>query len=235
MTKTLTYRFLFYVTGLLVLALGLTLNTKAGLGVSPIISVSFSISEITGYNFGNMTLALYCVFVLIQMTVHLFHGLKTRHTHSPLKVILLMDFLQIPLSIVFTRFLNMFAATIPDLSSLGVQPAVELSIRFVILIAAIICTGIGAAMSLNMRLIPNPGDGIVQTIADAIHKNVGFTKNLFDLTNIAITVSLSLIFTGHIVGVGVGTILAMIGVGRTIAVFNHFTYSKMHILAVAGH
>lgn len=233
MTKTLTYRFLFYITGLLVLALGLTLNTKAGLGVSPIISVSFSISEISGYNFGNMTLVLYCVFVVIQLLVHLYAGLKSTNTHASLKVVLLMDFLQIPLSIVFTRFLNMFTSAIPDLSSLGLAPAAELSIRFTILICAIICTGIGAAMSLNMRIIPNPGDGIVQTIADAIHKNVGFTKNLFDLTNIAITVSLSLIFTGHIVGVGVGTILAMIGVGRTIAVFNHFTYSKMHILAVA--
>lgn len=235
MTKTLTYRFLFYITGLLVLALGLTLNTKAGLGVSPIISVSFSISEIFGYNFGNMTLVLYCLFVVIQMLFHLFQGLKTRSKRASLKVTLLMDFLQIPLSIVFTRFLNVFAATIPDLSTLGVQPAVEMSIRFIILVCAIICTGIGAAMSLNMRLIPNPGDGIVQTIADAIHKNVGLTKNFFDLTNIAITTSLSLFFTGHIVGIGIGTILAMIGVGRTIAVFNHFTYAKMHMLAAAGH
>lgn len=233
MKKAQTHRFIFYVVGLLILALGLTLNTKAGLGVSPIISVSFSISEISGYNFGNMTLVLYCVFVVIQLLVHLHGGLKSSHARASLKVVLLMDFLQIPLSIVFTRFLNVFAAAIPDLSSLGLAPAAELSIRFAILICAIVCTGIGAAMSLNMRIIPNPGDGIVQTIADAIHKNVGFTKNLFDLTNIAITVSLSLIFTGHIVGVGVGTILAMIGVGRTIAVFNHFTYSKMHTLAAA--
>ena len=36
---------------------------------------------------------------------------------------------------------------------------------------------------------------------------------------------------GHLIGIGVGTILAMIGVGRTIAVFNHFTYDKMKQLA----
>lgn len=30
---------------------------------------------------------------------------------------------------------------------------------------------------------------------------------------------------------GIGTILAMIGVGRTIAVFNHFTHAKMKELA----
>ena len=86
-------------------------------------------------------------------------------------------------------------------------------------------------MSLNMRIIPNPGDGIVQAIADTIHKSVGFTKNCFDLTNITITIILSFVFAGHLVGVGIGTVLAMIGVGRTIAVFNHFTYRKTKVLA----
>ena len=40
------YRWTFYILGMLVLALGLTLNTKAGLGVSPIISIAFAVSEI---------------------------------------------------------------------------------------------------------------------------------------------------------------------------------------------
>lgn len=63
------------------------------------------------------------------------------------------------------------------------------------------------------------------------HKSVGFTKNCFDLTNITITIILSFVFAGHLVGVGIGTVLAMIGVGRTIAVFNHFTYRKTKVLA----
>ena len=42
---------------------------------------------------------------------------------------------------------------------------------------------------------------------------------------------MSLIFAGHLVGIGVGTVLAVIGVGRTIAVFNHFTYDRMIRLA----
>ena len=53
MKKTNIYRGFFYLGGLLVLALGIILNTKAGLGVSPIISVSYSISTILKSNFGN--------------------------------------------------------------------------------------------------------------------------------------------------------------------------------------
>ena len=44
-TKENGYRALVYILGLLVLAMGLTLNTKAGLGVSPIISISYAVSE----------------------------------------------------------------------------------------------------------------------------------------------------------------------------------------------
>ena len=142
-----------------------------------------------------------------------------------------MDLLQIPLSIVFTRFLNVFSALIPNLYSDEDSTVGGLAVRVIILGIAIVLTGIGAAMSLNMRIVPNPGDGIVQAIADTVHKSVGFTKNCFDLTNITITIVLSFVFAGHLVGVGVGTILAMIGVGRTIAVFNHFTYEKMKQMA----
>ncbi len=41
-----------YLLGMLVLALGITLNTLTGLGVSPIISVAWCFSQITGLNLG---------------------------------------------------------------------------------------------------------------------------------------------------------------------------------------
>lgn len=53
MNKKMVNRIIIYVAGLLVLALGIILNTEAWLGVSPIISVSYSISQINGFNFGN--------------------------------------------------------------------------------------------------------------------------------------------------------------------------------------
>ena len=59
MNKKMVNRIIIYVAGLLVLALGIILNTKAGLGVSPIISVSYSISQINGFNFGNTKILLF--------------------------------------------------------------------------------------------------------------------------------------------------------------------------------
>lgn len=245
MKKTLFYRWFFYLAGLFVLALGITLNTKAGLGVAPIISVSYSISTILNRNFGNMTLLLYSLFVLVEILLHtlrFFQNGSTARKNQPgnhvtskkeLAALLLKDALQFPLSLVFTRFLNIFSAWIPTCESAGTQTFYGSSVgRFCVLLFAIILTGIGAAMSLNMRIIPNPGDGIVQAISDCIGKSVGFTKNCFDLTNVTITTCVGLLFAGKLIGIGIGTVLAVIGVGRTVAVFNHFCMEKM--AAAAG-
>ncbi len=112
MTKQMVYRLMIYLSGLLILALGLTLNTKAGLGVSAIISVSYCISLVLQLNFGDVTLGLYVVFVIIEMILH---GIALKKQKS-LKKTLVMDVLQIPLSIVFTGLLNLYGAFLPDLS-----------------------------------------------------------------------------------------------------------------------
>ena len=234
MKHAAVYRWAFYLLGLLVLAAGLTLNTKAGLGVSAIISVSSSISEVFGFSFGNTTLGLYSVFIVIEIILHTIRDRNyEKNTAEALKnagrrnrkLVLLMDILQLPLSIVFTRFLNLFSAVIPDFALGG------MAVRVLVLLTAIAFTGIGAAMSLNMRIIPNPGDGIVQAIADCVHKEVGFTKNCVDVVNILISTSIGLIFAGHLAGVGIGTVLAVVGVGRVIAVFNRLFYDRMNRLA----
>ena len=233
MKKSSVLRVIFYVAGLLILALGIILNTKSGLGVSPIISVSYSISSILNMNFGNMTFILYTVFVIIEMLLHTARNHRETEEESAalkpaakksLPLILGMDLLQLPLSLVFTRFMNLFSAWIP-------APSHGVLSQFMVLVAGIICTGIGAAMSLDMRIIPNPGDGIVQAIADCIHKPVGFTKNCFDLLNICITISVSLIFAHKLIGVGVGTVVSVLGVGRVIALFNHLFMKKMTDIA----
>lgn len=233
MKKNMFLRIIFYVAGLLILALGIILNTKSGLGVSPIISVAYSIATIGGFNFGNITFLLYSVFVVIEIFLHIFrnrryskedNGAIAPAAHRDLKLVLLMDLLQLPLSLVFTRFMNLFSALLPSPDNMAS--------RLLVLAAGIILTGIGAAMSLNMRIIPNPGDGIVQAISDCVGKSVGLTKNCFDLFNICLTTSIGLIFAHKLIGIGLGTVVAVLGVGRVIAVFNHLFMKKM--TAAAG-
>ena len=122
MKKNLFLRIVFYVAGLLILALGIILNTKSGLGVSPIISVAYSITTIGGFNFGNITFLLYSAFVVVEIVLHIFRnhrysgeagGAIAPAAHRNLKLVLVMDLLQLPLSLVFTRFMNLFSALLP--------------------------------------------------------------------------------------------------------------------------
>ena len=229
MKKENVYRGGFYLAGLLLLALGLTCNTQTGLGVSPIISVSYCIASVWDLNFGDITFLQYSCFVILQMILHAIRDRRLRRQGMrpaySLKRMLLTDLLQLPLSLVFTRFLNLFDLWIPDFSG---SPIPE---RLLALLAAMVLTGVGAAMSLNMRLIPNPGDGIVQTLADFTGKSVGLAKNCFDALNIAAAILLGLLWTGRLAGVGVGTVCAVIGIGRVVALFNRLYKSKITALA----
>lgn len=228
MKHTKLFRGLFYGLGLLILALGLTLNTKTGLGTSAIISVPYSISVIWNLNFGNVTLVVYLIFITAQLLLHCIPYRKQVQTGKPAanrRRLLLFDLLQFPLSLLFTRFLNFFSSIFPGCE------AAPIPLRLLILALAITLTGIGAAMSLDMRLVPNPGDGIVQAIADTAGKNIGFTKNCFDLANITVTAAISLLLTQRLVGIGIGTVAAVLGVGRIIALYHRICGRQIRILA----
>ena len=197
---------------MVLLALGLTLNTKTGLGASAIVSIPFTLSEGTGLDFGDLTLVEYCVLVAAQFVVK---GKKRTW----------VDLLQLVVSLVFTRFLNIFKAAIPYES--GFLPA-----DIALLVVAIILTGVGAAMTVDMQLVPNPGDGIVHSLAQRFGKELGLCKNLFDVGCVATSLVLGLAFGDPLLGIGLGTILSMVGVGRSIAVFNGLC--KPRLLAMAG-
>ena len=220
------WRWGIYLVGMVILAVGLTLNTKTGLGVSAILSVAFAASEIWLLNFGNIALVLYALFVVVQMILHLACE-KTRGGRK-IGAVLLLDALQFPLSLGFTRVMNLVSAWIPVLRDAYAGVFLGSFVgRVLVLLLAVILTGIGAAMTLNMRLVPNPADGIVQTLAEATGKKVGFTKNWFDLLNVCVNLILGFVFAGGIVGVGLGTVVAALGTGRVIALVNRVCGAQM--------
>ena len=100
-----------------------------------------------------------------------------------------------------------------------------------VLVLAIAATGVGAALTLDVKLVPNPGDGIVQALADLVQKETGFMKNCFDFGCISVTAVLSLTMVGGLVGLGFGTVLAMIGVGRTISIYHRIVGNRITSLS----
>jgi uncharacterized protein len=205
------YRGSMYCIGLLILALGIVLNAKTGLGVSSIISIPYSISHIFGVNLGNATLCVYILFVFGQMLIR---GKEFRA----------FDLLQIPMSVVFSRVINVFNDMITINSN-------ELFVNLLLLAAAIMLTGIGMAISVKMNFVPNAADGLAQAIGERIGKDLGAGKNILDVACVLITLVIGLTFAGKVTGIGLGTLAAMLGVGRSAALFNMFFEEKMLALA----
>ena len=202
-------RVLFYLIGQILLATGLTLSTKVNLGVSPILSIAYCASVITGRAIGDTSLIVYIICIIAEIVLHARQDMQPEQR----KKVFILDLLQLPLSLVFTRVMNLFARFIPT-------PSGTLFLRIPLLILAIVCVGVGAAMTLDMRLIANPADGIVQVISDVSGMKLGLTKNIVDISCVILTAIASFILAHRIIGIHVGTLLAMFGTGRVIAVFN---------------
>lgn len=196
-------RFLLYIIGMIILALGLSLSTKLSLGVSALTAFPFMISNIYNLNFGDVTLVYYVVLIIIQVIIHL-----CRRQYKNI----LSDVSQLILSVIFTRVLNIFGVIIPEFDNLIV--------RIILYIVSTLFVGIGASLTIDTKGIPNPCDGIVATISEALNKNLGNTKNVLDFLSVILTCIVSYVLASKIVGIGIGTILSMLFVGRVIFYFN---------------
>ncbi len=220
MTRQRLNRYCFYGLGVILLSAGITLNTKTAFGVSPLISLPYSIAEIWHLSFPFMTLVLYTFFVALQFV------LKGKNRQ-------LKDILQIPLSVVFSLLLDVFSKwydVMLDVTGIGMNSIFS---RAVLLVIAVAMTGIGASMMISMNLIPNPADGLAHTVGMVTGKGLGTGKNIIDFSSVAITCLVGIISSGRLVGVGIGTVVGMIGVGRCIAAFNFLFHHRM--MTAIGH
>lgn len=206
------WRISFYLMGLVILSIGLTLNTKSNLGVSPIISVPFSISNILNLNFATVTFIVYTGFVLLQFII--------KGKNRDIK-----DIFQIPFSLLFGILLNFFGGVL-DFHPTTIWQS------WLLLFGAIISTAVGVSMLISMKLISNPADALAQAVGDLFKKDLGFGKNVLDITCVCVTCTIGLVLSNKIVGIGIGTLICMIAVGRVIAVFNKIF--KEGMLKLAG-
>ncbi|ETP72865.1 putative membrane protein [Lachnospiraceae bacterium JC7] len=214
-------RITIYCIGMIILAMGLTLNAQTHLGVAPVMSMPYSLSVILGKDYGNVTLIVYVIFVFIEILIHLY--LKQHRD-------IIVDLFQIAFSLVFTRFLNIFKDRCPDfLTDLSGSVWGSMPSRILFLGLGIVLTGVGAAMMLNSRIIPNPADGMVQAFSDLTKKDIGLVKNCLDAVCVSITCVMSFTLSGSLVGIGIGTLLSLIGVGRVIATYNRLVLSPLPV------
>lgn len=196
--KRFILRLLIFCAGLVVLSLGIDLNTKTQLGISPINSVPFNVHKLTGLPLWVCIYALYLLFILMQW-------LLLKKDFHP------VQFLQIGTSFVCSILIQFFDDRLPLLTTPVSQ--------YLVLVLAVVLTAIGSALTAGMHLTPNPGEGAAVAIGKAMKKDFALGKNVLDLGCVVASVAITLIFAGKIMNIGIGTLVSMLFTGRVVKLF----------------
>ena len=197
--KRFILRLLIFCAGLVVLSLGIDLNTKTQLGISPINSVPFNVHKLTGLPLWVCVYVLYLLFILMQW-------LLLKKDFHP------VQFLQIGTSFVCSILIQFFDDRLPLLTTPVSQ--------YLVLVLAVVLTAIGSALTAGMHLTPNPGEGAAVAIGAALKKDFALGKNVLDLGCVVASVAITLIFAGKIMNIGIGTLVSMLFTGRVVKLFS---------------
>lgn len=204
MEKTLKHipaRIVFLCIGLIIMAFGVAFSVKAGLGTSPISSVPYVTSTISGLSIGTTTIIMNCCFVLIQIAI-----LRKRYKWFQL--------LQIPAAILFGVMIDVGESVIQ-----GVYYSNYIE-QWLLCAIGIILVALGVSIEVMAKLITTAGEGIVLAICEICPIKFGNMKVIFDVTLVAISIITGLLVLGKLDGVREGTVAAAICVGLITKQFN---------------
>ncbi len=188
------FRLCLLVFGMLIMTMGISLVTTADIGTTPISTVPFTLSEMTDFTFGQMTFAINVGFVAVQL-------LLLRSRFKPI------NFLQIPVVWVFAMMLDWWMGTFQrvDVS--------ELWFAWLLSLTGNLFMAIGIYMQVRSKTIVQPGEGIVLAVSLVTKKSFPTLKIANDVSLVVLALAIALVFAGHPIGVGWGTLVSAVLVG----------------------
>lgn len=159
--------------------------------------------------YGMSTTLLYFVFVIAQMCIY---------RKIDIKILF-----QIPFSYVMGLIIDFYN----ELLDFTVE---VFGLKLALLAVAIVATAIGAYITVAMEIVPNPADGMARAVGYAMKKEFGEGKLIFDCMMILFTTVISLVFARRIIGIGMGTVLSALFIGRLIGLFGRIFGIRIKVI-----
>lgn len=197
-------RYIFLVVGLAIMSFGVAFSINAELGTSPVSSIPYVTSEISGLSVGTTTIIVNTIIVLLQIVV-----LRRRFK--------LIRLLQIPVCVVFGLLIDVaglcIEAVVPD----------NYFMQWLLCVCGIVLVAVGVAFEMSAGVLTLAGEGLVQALCTVLPKvKFGYMKVMVDVSFVVIAVVLSFIFLHELQGVREGTVAAAIFVGLIAKFLNRF-------------
>ena len=179
---------------MLLAALGIACTTRAGLGTTPISTVPFTASKITGLSFGTCTILLNFLFVAGQIAL-------LWRRYSPLNLV------QIPVGFLFGAFIDLSMHWTEWLHAGNWLLAALLSLLGNLILA------FGTVMQIRSKTIVQPGEGLVIAAAALAKTSFGAMKIANDVSLTALAAAMGFFALGAVVGIREGTIASAVMIG----------------------
>lgn len=138
-------RLVVYLARIVVLCMGVVLNTKTGLGTSAMSTISFAMQRIEGISLGTASVVIYSIFVVIQLVL-------ARRIDAKVLV-------QIPVSLLFGVGIDFFDMVVFPGQAQGMLDGIPM------LFSAIVLTALGVTLVVSANLVPVATDGLVKALS----------------------------------------------------------------------
>lgn len=199
-------RYAVFVIGVIINSFGIALITKAALGTSPISSVPYVLSLKFSPTLGEFTLILNTLFILLQIVL-------LRKKFQPIQL------LQIVVNIIFSYCIDI------SMNLLGWLKVDHYLLELLVLLLGCAVLAFGITLEVAPKVLMVPGEGVVSAIATVTHKEFGTVKVCFDVTLMATSVILSLLFFQQLNGIREGTVISAVLVGLIVKFYHkYFTW-----------
>lgn len=199
--RELFRRYLFFIVGLFVNSLGISMIIKADLGSSPISSLPYTFSLLYPVSLGTLTFFLNLILIAGQWIIA-GKNFKAK------------ELLQLPVSVLFGAFIDASMVMLE-----WVEPG-SYAARLAVLAVGCAVLGLGVSMEVIADVVMLSGEAFVRSVCLRWKKEFGVVKICFDSSLMILSVAASLAFAHRILGVREGTVVAAFAVGMCARYFN---------------
>ncbi|HJB71023.1 MAG TPA: hypothetical protein H9941_09445 [Candidatus Flavonifractor avistercoris] len=192
-------RLFLYLVGMLLVAVGVAWSIRSGLGISPVTSLPYVLSLVSGLDLAVAVVLVYLVFVGIQFLL------------EP-KAFRVYHLLEVVVAVLFGAFTDISKWMINQIP----LPELNYTGRLLLLAVSMVLIAIGVVLYVNTHLIPMAMEGMQKAFAHRFHKEFGHIKILVDTGVVLLAAALSLVCTHTLVGIREGTVLSAIVIGKIV-------------------
>lgn len=213
--KKIGMKLLFYFGGLIIMTFGVAISVKSDLGVTPISSIPYTMTVVSGMDLGIATMIFSVLMVLLQIVL-----LRKQYK--------IVNLLQIPVGILFGAFLTLSG------KAMNYLPNPEyFTLKLILMLISTVFVALGVFLYVPAGFIPLAPEGFLLALSKITKLKFSTVKVISDVSMVVISLVTCLIAIHSLGSVGIGTIVAAVLVGTEVKLMTKIcSESRDRILGV---